>query len=78
MTNKEKYYTFCDIEKTVPIFSQAWWLDAVCGDDWDVCLQAVHLVYCGGIGNPIGGHGSLAGKSYRYAAKQLTHRAFCT
>ena len=38
MTNKEKYYTFCDIEKTIPIFSQAWWLDAVCGDDWDVCL----------------------------------------
>ena len=38
MTKKEKYYAFCDLEKTIPIFSQAWWLDAVCGDAWDVCL----------------------------------------
>ena len=38
MTNKEKYYAFCEIEKTIPIFSQAWWLNAVCGDAWDVCL----------------------------------------
>ena len=38
MTKKEKYYDLCEIEKTIPIFSQAWWIDAVCGDDWDVCL----------------------------------------
>ena len=38
MTNKEKYYAFCETEKTIPIFSQAWWLNAVCGDAWDVCL----------------------------------------
>ena len=38
MVKKEKYYAFCEIEKTIPIFSQAWWLDAVCGDAWDVCL----------------------------------------
>ena len=38
MTNKEKYYCFCDKERTIPIFSHAWWLDAVCGDVWDVCL----------------------------------------
>lgn len=38
MTNKEKYFLFCEQEKTIPIFSQAWWLDAVAGDDWDVCL----------------------------------------
>ena len=38
MTNKEKYYNFCEVEKTIPIFSQAWWLDAVCGNAWDVCL----------------------------------------
>ena len=38
MTNKEKYYAFCEIEKTIPLFSQAWWLDAVCADEWDVCL----------------------------------------
>jgi len=38
VTNKEKYYAFCEIEKTIPLFSQAWWLDAVCADEWDVCL----------------------------------------
>lgn len=38
MTNKEKYRLFCEHESTIPIFSQAWWLDAVSGDDWDVCL----------------------------------------
>jgi len=38
MTNKEKYRLFCEKEKTVPIFSQAWWLDSVAGDSWDVCL----------------------------------------
>ncbi|MFL9627878.1 GNAT family N-acetyltransferase [Aeromonas veronii] len=38
MTNKEKYHIFCKQESTIPIFSQAWWLDAVAGDDWDVCL----------------------------------------
>jgi len=38
MTNKEKYRLFCEAEKTISIFSQAWWLDSVCGDAWDVCL----------------------------------------
>ena len=38
MTRKEKYYSFCEIEKNIPIFSQAWWLDAVCGMDWNVAL----------------------------------------
>lgn len=38
MTNKEKYRLFCEHEKTIPIFSQAWWLDTVAGDTWDVCL----------------------------------------
>lgn len=38
MTNKEKYVQFC--EKTyVPIYSKAWWLDAVClPENWDVWL----------------------------------------
>lgn len=35
---KEKYRKFCEQEATIPIFSQAWWLDAVAGDAWDVCL----------------------------------------
>lgn len=38
MSNKEKYRLFCKHEKTIPIFSQAWWLDSVAGDAWDVCL----------------------------------------
>ena len=39
MTNKEKYRTLCEQESTIPIFSQAWWLDAVCGtDNWQVFL----------------------------------------
>lgn len=35
---KEKYRQFCEVEETIPIFSQAWWLDAVAGDSWDVCM----------------------------------------
>mgnify|MGYP001563138926 CR=1 FL=1 len=38
MLNREKYRLFCEQEKTIPIFSQAWWLDLVAGDDWGVCL----------------------------------------
>ena len=38
MNLKEKYRNFCQEEETIPIFAQPWWLDAVCGDAWDVCL----------------------------------------
>ncbi|MBL4938129.1 GNAT family N-acetyltransferase [Clostridium sp. YIM B02515] len=39
MTSKEKYRELCDKEKTIPIFSRSWWLDAVCGEEnWDVLL----------------------------------------
>ena len=39
MNNKEIYRELCQIEKSIPIFSQAWWLDAVCGHEkWDVCI----------------------------------------
>jgi len=38
MTNKERYRSLCEQEKTIPIFSQAWWLDAVAADKWDVVL----------------------------------------
>lgn len=38
MTNKEKYKQFCE-KVYVPIYSQTWWLDAVCTPDrWDVWL----------------------------------------
>lgn len=39
MTNKERYRELCLREKTIPIFSKDWWMDAVCGEDnWDVYL----------------------------------------
>ena len=38
MTKVERYRAFCEIEKSLPIFSQAWWLDSVCDSTWNVCL----------------------------------------
>jgi len=38
MTNKDLYRDLCKKEPSIPIFSKDWWLDAVCGDAWDVCL----------------------------------------
>lgn len=36
---KDKYIKLCKEEASIPVFSQPWWLDAVCGkDNWDVCL----------------------------------------
>lgn len=36
---KDKYRRLCETETSIPIFSQAWWLDTVCGkDNWDVLL----------------------------------------
>jgi hypothetical protein len=35
---KELFRNLCETEPTIPIFSQAWWLDAVAGDKWDVVL----------------------------------------
>jgi len=31
--NKKKFRTLCSKEISIPIFIQAWWLDAVCGND---------------------------------------------
>ncbi len=38
--SRERYRRLCESEKsTISVFSQAWWLDAVCGDDnWGACL----------------------------------------
>ena len=37
--NKKEYRKFCQKEKNIPIFSQDWWLDAVCGEqNWDVVI----------------------------------------
>lgn len=39
MNNKEKYRILCQKEPSIPIFSQDWWLDAVCRkDNWDVAI----------------------------------------
>jgi len=35
---KEVYRELCENEPTIPLFSQAWWLDAVAGDTWNVVL----------------------------------------
>jgi hypothetical protein len=38
LTNKQRYIQFCLEHSDIPIFSQPWWLDAVCPDQWDVIL----------------------------------------
>ena len=38
MSNKDKYIEFCTEHSDIPIFSQPWWLDAVCPECWDVIL----------------------------------------
>jgi hypothetical protein len=36
---KQTYRQLCDQEPSLPLFSRAWWLDAVCGEaGWQVCL----------------------------------------
>lgn len=39
MSNKDLYLQFCKTEKSIPVFSQPWWLDAACGEiNWDVAV----------------------------------------
>lgn len=39
MTHKETYRQFCKKAEDLPVFAQAWYLDAVCeGGDWEVIL----------------------------------------
>lgn len=39
MSNKQKYHDLCKMETSISIFSQGWWLDAVCGkENWNVVL----------------------------------------
>lgn len=35
---KERYRELCSRESAIPVFYQAWWLDAVAEDSWDVVL----------------------------------------
>lgn len=37
--SKEAYHALCQTEESIPLFSQDWWLDVVCGKaNWDVYL----------------------------------------
>ena len=36
-TNKEKYHHFCKAQ-TVALYQNDWWLDAVCGENWNAIL----------------------------------------
>ena len=38
MSNKEEYRNLCHTEVSIPVFSRDWWLDAVCGNKWEVIL----------------------------------------
>ncbi|KAA6184831.1 GNAT family N-acetyltransferase [Thiohalocapsa marina] len=39
MTGKDRYRALCESEPTIPLFSQAWWLDALAGENqWDVAV----------------------------------------
>ncbi|GHV58366.1 hypothetical protein AGMMS49579_25730 [Spirochaetia bacterium] len=38
MSAKQQYAQFCAEHTDIPIFSQPWWLDAVCPEQWDVIL----------------------------------------
>lgn len=38
MTAKDRYRKLCLEDTTIPIFSKDWWMDATCGDEWDVLL----------------------------------------
>lgn len=39
VTCKQRYRELCDTERSVSLFSQAWWLDALAGEShWDVAL----------------------------------------
>jgi lipid II:glycine glycyltransferase (peptidoglycan interpeptide bridge formation enzyme) len=35
---KEKYRQFCMANKNLPVFLHDWWLDTVCGDNWDATI----------------------------------------
>ncbi len=39
LSNKERYRLLCEERDDIPLFMQAWWMDAACGEKkWDVFL----------------------------------------
>lgn len=44
MRNRERYKELCKKESTIPLFSQGWWLDAVCGENnWDAYIVGSNM-----------------------------------
>lgn len=39
MENKSIYRTFCESEKRLPLFFQAWWLDIITDGNWNVAIS---------------------------------------
>jgi len=37
-TSREAYRQLCEQEESIPLFSQAWWLDGVADEEWEVVL----------------------------------------
>ena len=37
--SKDLYRELCGKEESIPVFSRDWWLDAACGEDWDVLVM---------------------------------------
>ena len=62
---RDQYRALCDRESTIPLFSQAWWLDALAGEGrWDVALvekngQSLHAYGIARFGRIILGHPPL-------------------
>lgn len=46
MTPKERYRAFCRNNDEVPLTHRDWWLDSVCGDDWDVVFHESNGEIC--------------------------------
>lgn len=50
MSGREEYALLCEREPSIPLFSQAWWLTAVCGsENWDVALFRKGGQVCGAL-----------------------------
>ena len=42
MNNKVIYRSLCEMHKEIPLFMQAWWLDATSKESWDVIFAKIH------------------------------------
>jgi len=49
-TNKERYRILCNDRNDIPLFMQAWWMDAVCKqEEWDVILYEEKEIIVGAL-----------------------------